>query len=276
MADAVDGFLQLNGLNIHYLEWGRPPGEATPTMLLVHGGYLDAHQWDGLAERFADRFRVVAPDLRGHGESQWSPENAYTTYDHASDLSALADYLGLASVVLVESSMGGRLSLGLAALRPDLVSKLVVDDSAPAVGPEGLKVALGRDQNLPERAPSVEALLELWQRAEPGRDSRALRERLAQRYRIQPDGSVARKFTKAAISGNMAEDLWPLLPRIGCPVLWVLSGGHKAVDGAPELVQRLREVLPALKWAQVPGSSHPVSVTAPGAFADLLEGFLVN
>jgi pimeloyl-ACP methyl ester carboxylesterase len=67
-----DASITLGGLRFHYRDWGDP---SAPPVLLLHGAYLHAHSWDSVAAGLADRFHVLAVDLRGYGESDWAPDS---------------------------------------------------------------------------------------------------------------------------------------------------------------------------------------------------------
>src|SRR6185503_18647237 len=84
--------VELNGLRIHYLDWGRP--SAAP-VVCVHGYTSSAQAFNAPARHFQDRLRLIAPDVRGHGESAWSPAGAYPYQDQVGDLAALVDALAL-------------------------------------------------------------------------------------------------------------------------------------------------------------------------------------
>jgi len=85
-------YLTANGLRLRYLEWGRPG--ALP-VVCVHGYTSSAEAFNAVARRIEDRTHIIAIDVRGHGESAWSPEGAYQYADQAGDLAALADQLGM-------------------------------------------------------------------------------------------------------------------------------------------------------------------------------------
>ena len=85
----VEKFVQVNGLRIHYLEWGSP---TAPPLILLHGIARVAHCFDHLAPHFAQRFHVIAVDLRGHGESSWHPQGAYLVEDYTSDIEVRVDF----------------------------------------------------------------------------------------------------------------------------------------------------------------------------------------
>ncbi|MBT8473362.1 MAG: alpha/beta hydrolase [Marinicaulis sp.] len=113
---------QSSRLTISYAAWGDP---ANPTLILVHGGLDQKRSWDWTAEKFADRYYVVAPDLRGHGMSEWTSDGDYGVMDHVYDLASLVDHLDAETVTLVGHSLGGNIALRYAGLFPARVKKLV-------------------------------------------------------------------------------------------------------------------------------------------------------
>jgi pimeloyl-ACP methyl ester carboxylesterase len=108
-------------LRLHYLEWGDP---AAPPLLLVHGGRDHAHSWDWVAKELRSRWRVIVPDLRGHGDSAWSPDGDYSHAAYIYDLAQLIHQLQLAPVSIVAHSLGGSISLRYAGIYPDNVRKI--------------------------------------------------------------------------------------------------------------------------------------------------------
>lgn len=125
----ADRFITINGLRLHYLDWG---GEDKQPFIMLHGIGRVAHSFDHIAPRFRERYRVLALDLRGHGDSDWSPAGAYLVEDYASDLEQFAEQLGLRNLVLLGNSTGGRVVQVYAGMHPERVAKIVVED----VGPE--------------------------------------------------------------------------------------------------------------------------------------------
>ncbi|UNK78338.1 alpha/beta hydrolase [Sphingopyxis granuli] len=109
-------------LKLHYVDWGN---DGAPPLLLVHGGRDHCRSWDWVAERLCDRYHVIAPDLRGHGDSAWSPDGNYDMDAFVYDLAQLIHQLDLAPVTIVAHSMGGNVALRYTGLYPDNVRKLV-------------------------------------------------------------------------------------------------------------------------------------------------------
>jgi pimeloyl-ACP methyl ester carboxylesterase len=149
MRSAQDRFVHLNGLRLHFRDWLGPTPDA-PLLLLLHGGGNDAQMWDLFAPIFASRYRVVAPDARGHGQSDWSRERQYTTEFQAADITGLLAALGCEDASIVGSSLGGWTGYHVAAEFPHLVTRLVVVDVSPDVvtaSARGLIRASGANQN---------------------------------------------------------------------------------------------------------------------------------
>lgn len=109
-------------LRLNYWDYG---SEGKPPLILVHGGLDHARNWDWVAERFTDDYHVYAPDLRGHGDSDWSPGAIYSVAEHVLDLAALCDSLPDKPLTLIGHSLGGVIVLAYTSIFPDTVAKLV-------------------------------------------------------------------------------------------------------------------------------------------------------
>ncbi|HEX6513861.1 MAG TPA: alpha/beta hydrolase, partial [Chloroflexota bacterium] len=127
-----DGFLTVNSLRLHYLEWGEP---TRPPLLLQHGFGNQAHIWDPFAATVADRYHVFALDSRGHGDSDHADD--YGDELNASDTLAACEALGLQRLTLIGFSMGGANALICVSRRPELVERLVLVDRGPDSDPRG-------------------------------------------------------------------------------------------------------------------------------------------
>ena len=125
----ADKYANVNGLRLHYLDWGSPE---KPPMILLHGIARHAHTFDHLAPHFARNFHVLAIDMRGHGDSDWDPEGDYL-FALGIPLLPVFGWYGATGVQDgLGNSTGGRVAQVFAGLHPNLVAKLIVED----VGPE--------------------------------------------------------------------------------------------------------------------------------------------
>jgi esterase len=120
--------LRVNDLALRYLEWG---DAGAPAIVCVHGYTGSADAFNGLARHFEDRFHIIAADVRGHGESAWSPAGAYQYADQAGDLATLVDRLELERFVLIGTSMGGIIAMAYAVAHPERLLGLVINDIGP-------------------------------------------------------------------------------------------------------------------------------------------------
>lgn len=109
-------------MRLHYLDWGN---SAAPALILVHGAFDHARSWDWTARALAKDYHVIAPDLRGHGDSAWSAEGSYMMANFVYDLTQLVEQLGREPVILVGHSLGGAVALRYAGLFPDKAAKIV-------------------------------------------------------------------------------------------------------------------------------------------------------
>ena len=120
---------------LHYVEWGDPDA---PALILVHGGRDNCRSWDWVAQEFCDEWRVIAPDLRGHGDSAWATDGGYSMDSFVYDLAELVLVLGLDKAWIVAHSLGGNIALRYAGIYPEKVAKLV---SIEGLGPSPIKLA---------------------------------------------------------------------------------------------------------------------------------------
>ncbi len=119
-------------LKLHYVDWGNAD---KPLLLLIHGGRDHARNWDWVAREMREDFHIVAPDLRGHGDSQWSIGGSYALIDYTLDIALLLDALDEYPVTIIGHSLGGAISLQYTATYPDRVTKVVaIEGLGPAPG----------------------------------------------------------------------------------------------------------------------------------------------
>jgi len=130
--EPISRFSEINGLKLHYLDWG---GDDTRhTFLLLHGGAAHAHWWNEVAPRLMPFGRVLALDFRGHGRSQWPEPPVYGPAAYIEDLKQFIEQLKT-RVIVVGHSMGGAVAQWTAVERPDLLEALVIVDALPGPPP---------------------------------------------------------------------------------------------------------------------------------------------
>jgi len=109
-------------LKLHYVDWGNP---TAPPIVLLHGGRDHCRSWDWAAQALRSEWHVIALDLRGHGDSDWSPDGDYSMGAYLYDFAQLIHQLGLAPATIIAHSLGGNIALRYAGLYPKNVRKVV-------------------------------------------------------------------------------------------------------------------------------------------------------
>ena len=128
-------------LRLHYVDWGN---ETAPPLILLHGGRDHCRSWDWVAQELRKDWHVIAPDLRGHGDSAWSADGEYSARACVYDFAQLIHQKKLAPVTIVAHSYGGNIALRYAGIYPDNVRKLVaIEGLGPS--PTMLKERFGED-----------------------------------------------------------------------------------------------------------------------------------
>lgn len=135
-------------LRLHYVDWGN---ESAPPMLLVHGGRDHCRNWDWVAERLRDKFHIIAPDLRGHGDSEWANGGAYNELNYVYDIAQLVHQKKMAPVTIIAHSLGGSIALLYSGLYPDTVRKVVAIEG---LGPSPEMLARMQERPVEERVRS--------------------------------------------------------------------------------------------------------------------------
>ena len=240
-------------LRLHYVDWGNAD---KPPLLLLHGGRDHCRNWDWTAEALRDQWHIIAPDLRGHGDSQWSPDGSYTMAGYIYDLAQLIHQQGLAPVTIIAHSLGGNIALRYSGIYPESVARLVAIEG---LGPTRMLTELAGktiDQRmdewiheqralagrLPRRYRSIEEAFRRMQEENPHLTADQARHLTAQGVNQNEDGTYSWKFdnyVRAWPPYDMGRrDIGYLWSRIACPTLLLYGkeskSGNPADDGRVE------------------------------------------
>ena len=115
-------FYSSQRLRLHYVVWG---DEARPALMLLHGGRDHCRTWDRVAMALRQRYTLYAPDLRGHGDSDWAIGSMYSLPEFVLDVATLAEIIGQGPLTIIGHSLGGAIALQYAGTFPERVSKVV-------------------------------------------------------------------------------------------------------------------------------------------------------
>ena len=271
----ADGRFASGDVTIFYRSFGKPG--KTPLILMHGANYFDSFDWIPVAEKLATDREVVCFDMRGFGESTWSPSKNYSVDAMMGDIHALIAHLGWRKPILLGHSFSGRLAVSFAAHDPDAISKLIVVDSAfgrDEPGPKGIG-------NPPVIFPSVEAAMERFGKlANPPRISkdRARAEqaltKVAEGFRLKrdPDYSNAAPIGAAVDTRPRRElNVWEELPKVKAPMYFIR--GLKSDRFTPDVLARLNKDYPDITWASA-DSMHDIAFYAPDALITAVRSFI--
>ena len=269
-AQPQDRKVNLHGMSFHYLDWGAD--EKQPVVFL-HGNAQQGHSWDFVSLALCDSYHVIAPDARGHGDSDWASDGDYTVEAYQRDLDAFVEALGLDQFVLVGHSMGGRTSYVYTSQFPERVKALVIVDSGPRAVSQGVS-RINQFKQLPDLLDSYE---EFAQRVQEytGRPYHQVVGSLKYSIRQLTSGKWTWKYDKLLRTPEVAapswppERLWECIEKISCPTL-IVRGAESDIF-APETMARMLEVIPHSTSVTVPRAGHLVAGDNP---ADLVQALL--
>jgi pimeloyl-ACP methyl ester carboxylesterase len=266
----------VNGLRLRYLEWG---DAGAPPVVCVHGYTSSAEAFNALARRFMDRVRLLAVDVRGHGESAWSTDGAYRYEDQVGDLAGFVDRLGLGRFTLIGTSMGGIIAMAYAGAHADRLAGLVINDIGPdpEAGTQRITQMVG---DRPDRFSTLDDAMAYRRRMSPivaGRTEEDQRELAHGVLRRDATGAWGWKMDPAYITQRVQKgpptrpDLWPALARINAPTLVVWGSDSDVLSEGQ--ANRMVETLPKGELVTVRGVGHAPTLIEPIVLA-ALERFL--
>jgi pimeloyl-ACP methyl ester carboxylesterase len=288
VSEPRDKFIDALGLAIHYLEWGEPRGAP---LILVHGFLDQAASWDPfvsfLQTRLGQALWIVAPDCRGHGDSEWIGAGGYYHFpDYVFDLDCLIRALGTARFRLVGHSMGGSISLLYSGTFPQKVQKLALIEGIGAPGMNFSDAPLrmekwiselhDRGRNHFREYNSVEAGARQLQQTNPRLNSQSALHLARSAMKQNAKGKSIWKFdplhrTTSPQPFYSAQAI-EFLRRIECPVL-VVEGQHSRHAQHPDRQQRLA-VIRQKHFAVIDNAGHMVHQDNPKELARVVAEFL--
>lgn len=274
-------------LRLHYVDWGNP---GAPPLLLVHGGRDHCRNWDWVASRLRRDWHVIAPDLRGHGDSQWSPDGNYSMAGYVYDLAQLIHQQHLAPVTIVAHSLGGNISLRYTGIYPQNVRKLVaIEGLGPsprlqaerAAKPmsvrmrEWIEEQRGLAARLPRRYATIEDAFKRMQEENKHLSPEQARHLTQHGVNQNEDGTYSWKFDNYVrawppydMTDTQIEELWG---NISCPTLLIY--GKESWASNPQEDGRIRHFRNA-RVISFDRAGHWVHHDRLDDFVDTLRDFL--
>ena len=233
-------------LRLHYVDWGNPDA---PPLLLIHGGRDHCRNWDWVAQALKDDYHIIAPDLRGHGDSAWMVGGGYNQIDYVYDIAQLLRQTGMQPVTIIGHFLGGSITLQYAGLYPENVKKLVaIEGMGPP--PEIIKERIEQpiedrlklwvddlrklSGRIPRRYASLEDAYERMQTENPHLTEAQARHLTIHGSNQNEDGTYSwkfdnyiRAFPPVGVDFEQQHHLWS---RITCPALLIRGTESWASD----------------------------------------------
>ena len=271
--EPADKYIQINGMSLHYLEWG---DAANPTVVMLHGVSQQAHSWDFISLGLSEQYRVLALDQRGHGDSDWAPDGDYSIEAHQRDIDGFVGEQGLEGFTLIGHSMGGRNGYVWASRHPGILKALVIVDTGPDALPPG-RERIRRFQELPDELDSFEDFAQRVQEY-TGRSREQTLGALQYTIRQRPDGKWTWKYDKLLrtpghrVSTWTPEQLWGCLAQIASPTLVVRGGDSDLFSEAA--MREMQAVIPDCATVTISRAGHLVAGDNPVDFLAAVQEML--
>jgi pimeloyl-ACP methyl ester carboxylesterase len=280
MSDFEDRFwLSRDGIKLHFRDYAGPMASAGETRLPViclPGLTRNARDFDVLAPRLAERYRVLCPDMRGRGDSEYAKDSAsYNPPQYCEDLLALLEQEGIARFIAIGTSLGGLMTMGLALASPDLIAGAVLNDVGPVLEPAGLARILdyvGQGRNFATWVHAARALEDTHGAAHPGQPldfwigkaKRLMTLGSNGRIVFDYDMKIAEPFADFAIEDQQA--IWPAWEALAGRPLLVIRGALSDLFSEATLREMLERV-PDAEALTVDNVGHAPTLDEPEAVA---------
>lgn len=262
-----------DGLKLYYRDY---PGSAErPPLLMLHGLTRNSRDFGSLAARYAGDWRVIVPDFRGRGRSQYDPNSTnYQPPIYSMDVLKLLDELGISEAVFMGTSLGGLVTMIIGTVAPQRIAGVMLNDVGPElnmVGIDRIKSYVGKSVVFGSLEDATAELRSRHGGVHPAygdeewlRYTRRVIHQTDRGFEFDYDMRIAEPFD-AANSGEVP-DIWPYYRALaGRPVL-VLRGEHS--DLLPDAVlQRMATEIPDVEAVTVPGVGHAPDLGEPEVVA---------
>jgi pimeloyl-ACP methyl ester carboxylesterase len=267
-----------DGLRLHYRDYAGSADK--PPMLCLPGLTRNVRDFADFAELHSPRFRVIALDFRGRGGSAYDPLPArYNPLTYAGDVIELLDQLGIPRAIFVGTSLGGLVTMTVAAIAPQRIAAAILNDVGPELSQEGLdriRSYVGTDARFKSWDEAARALAEnhanfpAYKHADWVRMARRTAREENGEIRFDYDMAIAQPFNTAGPAPQI--DMWPLFVALAQKPLLVIRGERSDLLSA-SAAEKMARAAPNVKLALVPGIGHAPMLDEPEAVA-AIDAFL--
>jgi pimeloyl-ACP methyl ester carboxylesterase len=268
---ATHKYLQLDQVNLHYLDYG---GEGPLSMLWLHGSGANAHWFDFVGPPLTRDRRVLAVDLRGHGDSTPVVPPNYTYDAYMADLRALLQAEHMRNPILLGHSMGGMLAVRYTASWPQEIGALVVCDARPVYSPEvadNLRQTGHRKSR--EYASQEDYIAHFRIRSNSLRPPQEIHRYIASFGGGQlPNGRWAHKIDRRTYAQREAINTLDYWQHVTCPALYLRA--EQSPHMTPERLRQLQAACPHIECVEVTGAGHHLTLDQPEQTVTQIKAFL--
>ncbi len=273
MSDPSSGFIE-GEPRLHYLEWNRT---APAALILLHGNSANAWWWRGFAARLDPRrYRLIALDLRGHGDSGWARPAAYAPEDYAADALRALAALRVNQPVVIGHSMGGIATVAFAARYPHAARAAVAVDIAVTSSPRRNRY-LARLKALPTVIyPDLETARARF-RLMPNDGEippEAIAEIAERSLKRLDDGRYTMKFDRESFFGSDGLDVPAALASMRMPTLLVRAGMSRIMTA--EAAARAAASNRLVELVEIPATHHHLPLERPDLLAAAVADFVAR
>lgn len=280
ISDFEDRYFSVrDGLRLHYRDYAG--ADDKPPLLCLHGLTRNARDWTDFAERYSPEHRVLALDFRGRAASDYDPDpSRYLPPVYAADVIEMLDQLGLNQAIFVGTSLGGLVTMIIAATAPDRIRAAIINDVGPDVHPEGIDRILtyvGKDVRFGSWDEAANRIASNYG-ASFDRYTHDDWVKMAKRNCREEDGEIRFDYDMAIaepfknVGPTPQVDLWPLFAALAQKPLLVVRGAKSDLLTAQTAV-KMQAVAPRMKLAVIPGVGHAPELNEPEA-VEAIDGFL--
>ena len=274
-------FVVRDGLKLHYRDYAGSNDK--PPILCLHGLTRNSRDFSDFAERYSPEYRVLALDFRGRGQSDYDPlPMRYSPLTYAGDVIELLDQLGLREAIFVGTSLGGLVTMSIAAIARDRITATILNDVGPDVDPSGIGRILtyvGNDRRFKSWDEAADAIAANYG-ASFHRYTHDDWVKMAKRncceengeIRFDYDMAIAEPFKTAGPAPQV--DLWPFFEALGSKPLLVIRGENSDLLTATT-TEKMKIVVPDVKVVTIPGVGHAAELNEPEAVA-AIDAFLAS
>lgn len=259
-----------NDVQIHIRRFGTP---GRVPVLIVHGLSYFSWDWIPAGRALGVEREVAAIDMRGFGDSDWSPGKQYSVPTMGQDIVNVLDHLRWPRAVLVGHSMGGRSTTYVAAKHPDRVAGLALVDFTPENAPAGAKRVTQNVGNMPDKFDSIDAAMEYFGQSSRERLENYLK-RVGGHFIVKRDLFFRDQFKRILEGGErpkLGVDVWQLLAEVRCPILSIR--GTRSDMYAAETKDKMKAANSRLTVVEV-DAGHNVAGENLSGFLGALRPFL--